>query len=914
MNYRLFITQFIFTISFSISFSQKSNNFSDILSSNYSLIIKEHKIDSFFCKNIPLVSTLETSNYYHEYGLWYFRSWLKNKDKTSLLKKAISYTNESKILKKSIDTIDPKSLKKTLYNLGYFNFSNNGFFEAIQNYSEVIKTKNPEEQFIYTYNALGETYAKIADFHKALDYLDKAIELSKKSDSNRKKLANAYLYRANVYSLMGYKEYSKEIQRDLFNVDSILNLATFNISEQKNQIHQIEGNRLLQTGKYKESTKYFFKVLERLQPNDSSSLSKVYNSIGLSLLNLKKHKKAQSCLQKSISYDSKFTAPYENLGDLYMKQTEFKKALYQYQKAIHYTISNGQEFTYYDLISKEELELATNKYYLLHHLIQKANGWISYYHHDANKEHLLQALKTFKIADQLVDIIRFESTEYKSKLYWREQSANLYIKAVEVCYLLNKPEDAYYFMEKNKALLLLEDITNEQAKENANIPTSIAKREFELKQAIYLSENNLNTPKNLSQDSIQILKNTIYTHKRTYEKFVDSLDQVFPSYASNKKKIQVLPYATFHKKYVSDDEVVLHYILNDQEGYGILHTVHTPVFFKIKNIDTLQKEIVALREQSAKWFSDQDQLDAHHKTAYQIFRKLIPQQVYDKVKEKNLTIIPDYTLQQISFETLTTSDQKQRFFIEDTEIRYAYSMSYLDQNNQKIRKPTYDFMGLAPVSFTYDTLSTLSLSKEEVRSISELVSGDTLLEEHATKSNFLDTIGSYRIMHLSTHADTGGSNPWIACKDASISLNEIYATQNQSDMVVLSACKTSLGTLEKGEGIMSLARGFFHSGAKSVLSSLWSTNDKSNQEILFDFYKGLQQGFTKSTALRKAKLKYIQTHHGSELSPFYWGSLILIGDASNISLYSNNTTWNWLWIAVLPLFFIFLYMRKRSKT
>ena len=28
--------------------------------------------------------------------------------------------------------------------------------------------------------------------------------------------------------------------------------------------------------------------------------------------------------------------------------------------------------------------------------------------------------------------------------------------AVKVCHLLNQPEDAFYFMEKNKALLLLE--------------------------------------------------------------------------------------------------------------------------------------------------------------------------------------------------------------------------------------------------------------------------------------------------------------------------------------------------------------------------------------------------------------------------------------------------------------------------
>ena len=172
-----------------------------------------------------------------------------------------------------------------------------------------------------------------------------------------------------------------------------------------------------------------------------------------------------------------------------------------------------------------------------------------------------------------------------------------------------------------------------------------------------------------------------------------------------------------------------------------------------------------------------------------------------------------------------------------------------------------------------------------------------------------------QIIHLSTHADIGdGADPWIACKDSKISLHEIYATQNQSDMVVLSACKTSLGALKKGEGVMSLARGFFHSGTKSVVSSLWSANDKSNQKILIDFYKGLQQGLSKSTALRNAKLTYLQTHHGSELSPFYWGSLILIGNSSNITISRElHHTYKWIGLFIILIISVSIFYVRLKK-
>lgn len=65
------------------------------------------------------------------------------------------------------------------------------------------------------------------------------------------------------------------------------------------------------------------------------------------------------------------------------------------------------------------------------------------------------------------------------------------MKAVQACHLLDRPEKAFHFMERNKALLLLEGVTKEQAKEIVQLPDSIAQREFDLKRSIFLSENEL---------------------------------------------------------------------------------------------------------------------------------------------------------------------------------------------------------------------------------------------------------------------------------------------------------------------------------------------------------------------------------------------------------------------------------------
>jgi CHAT domain-containing protein len=105
---------------------------------------------------------------------------------------------------------------------------------------------------------------------------------------------------------------------------------------------------------------------------------------------------------------------------------------------------------------------------------------------------------------------------------------------------------------------------------------------------------------------------------------------------------------------------------------------------------------------------------------------------------------------------------------------------------------------------------------------------------------------------------------------------------------VLSACNTSLGKIAKGEGVMSLARGFFYAGTNTVISSLWNANDKSSAQIMESFYSNLDKGQTKSKALHNAKIKYINSTSLSDASPHYWATFVLIGDSETRLFPSNN--------------------------
>jgi len=283
------------------------------------------------------------------------------------------------------------------------------------------------------------------------------------------------------------------------------------------------------------------------------------------------------------------------------------------------------------------------------------------------------------------------------------------------------------------------------------------------------------------------------------------------------------------------------------------------------------------------------------------------------ISDKKLTLITDHILGNVPFEALIIDPTNGTYLIEKCEITYEYSLSFEEENQKIKRDAKKDFLGIAPINF--DDFTTLNSTKEELQAAKNFYSGHTLINEEATKSDFLKLAKNYKILHLATHANASDSiMPWIAFKNDRLLLPELNAFENQAELVVLSACNTSLGKLLQGEGINSLARGFFKSGANTVIPSLWSTNDKATATITSDFYKNLSEGHTKSAALRTAKLNYLNNNTDAEASPHYWASLVLIGDNGTLLPQSNNLLFLWIGlglIVALVLFYIFLKRKKQ---
>jgi len=94
--------------------------------------------------------------------------------------------------------------------------------------------------------------------------------------------------------------------------------------------------------------------------------------------------------------------------------------------------------------------------------------------------------------------------------------------------------------------------------------------------------------------------------------------------------------------------------------------------------------------------------------------------------------------------------------------------------------------------------------------------------------------------------------------------------------VVLSACDTSLGAYRVGEGVLSLARGFFAGGASAVIGTLSRVRDDDQRALFHAFYSELRKGVSVGEAMSTAKRTLIR----DGAPPAAWANVIVLGDSA----------------------------------
>ncbi|MGH9371887.1 MAG: CHAT domain-containing protein, partial [Vicinamibacterales bacterium] len=150
-------------------------------------------------------------------------------------------------------------------------------------------------------------------------------------------------------------------------------------------------------------------------------------------------------------------------------------------------------------------------------------------------------------------------------------------------------------------------------------------------------------------------------------------------------------------------------------------------------------------------------------------------------------------------------------------------------------------------------------------------------------------LGQYRLVHFATHGLLNSRHPELSglvlslvdehgrSQDGFLRAHDIYNLRLGADLVVLSACRTALGTEIRGEGLLGLVRGFMYAGAPRVVASLWDVRDDATAELMKRFYfKMIREGLSPATALRAAQVSMWKDDRWS--APYYWAGFVLQGE------------------------------------
>jgi CHAT domain-containing protein len=163
-----------------------------------------------------------------------------------------------------------------------------------------------------------------------------------------------------------------------------------------------------------------------------------------------------------------------------------------------------------------------------------------------------------------------------------------------------------------------------------------------------------------------------------------------------------------------------------------------------------------------------------------------------------------------------------------------------------------------------------------------LMGGKLCAGPDAGIENFRTLAGNRSILHLAMHGVADDQQPWRSNLwfggDEALYAFEIQHMKLNSDLAVLSACRTGTGKLQRGEGIMSLAGAFLYAGCRSVVMSLWESDDRYAGVFLEGFYEGLKNGKDKDLALRDARISFLSEAAPSAAHPRNWAGFLLIGD------------------------------------
>jgi len=872
------------------------------------------------------------------------------------------YFNQSVLLKeKFLNNNDPQLAS------GYLNYGR--FLNIMGEFNESLNYLSKAEDiyisnFGLEYFALapiyfnkGSIFILFGDYNKALTYHEQALELYRKNSVTTNSIINdLYLNFGVIYEKLGNLQKAIEFYNDCL---------TNNFSPE-NSIKALRNSARCYFSmnnylKAEQNYKKAISISEKLYGKDSYHTAGSYSAYGQFCTNQKKYKEAVNLFNDALRIyqeifgfkNTEVSLVLINLADLYYEMDKIDQALEVYQKAIVSTIKEFDDYNLYSNPSIDDIDLDFNNFIALY---KKSDALYLYYRKYSHKIADLQA--SFEV--NKLTIILFEKilSSYKdenTKLLINDYvydiynsivliASDLYEKTNDIDYLY----EAFEFSEKGKAAILLSSLRQTEAIEIGKIPENIRAKEKSLNKEISLYKINLYDESQKSMpdsNKIHSLKKIIFEESLKYDSLIDHIENNYPDYYQLKYSVDVIEVKDIQQR-LDADEIFIEYKIVDSALFTFLISPDTVIYKKQIIQDNISEKVIELMS-LINVCPDHDFTKATFKdfikSSY-YFYKILLENIGVGMDYKSLLIVPDGILGYLTFEALLMDDsvpdklnfRNLNYVIKQYSISYIYSATIMFKHNVKMQNngkllamaPTY--LNLAELNSEHQVsrdkfsiLKPLDYSIDEVNNISSEVHGKVLIGEEATENFIKSDANKFKILHFAMHTLINDEDPLKSklvfalnndsAEDGFLNNYEIYNLNLNAQLVVLSACKTGIGKFSKGEGIMSLARGFMYAGVPSIVMTLWEIEDISSANIMAKFYHNLNKGLNIDDALRNSKLAYITEADQIHSHPYFWAAYVQIGDNSTITTYSYRKYLIYPVACVLILVTVYIGVRKYWK-
>jgi CHAT domain-containing protein len=855
------------------------------------------------------------------------------------IEKAIHYNN------RSLQLIEKKEDKNYADSLAIVNVYHNQGLNYIQ-HSNLQRAEFCFSKCITLYESLGiltyeiiDIYSSYSDalyqlkqYNKSLEVLEKIKKIKKEDFSEKRYIKHLDdIYHSFIRNYFALSEFDNAA----FYVDELIKLYKDEAEIPTSVL--LKKGRLLFYKKEYQAAETLLQTITSKYEEERNSLTKgdilkkynimprVYNVLGQTLYALGENEEALICFQKSLAAN---LSDFKDINDI--NQPTSIQNPFRSEHVL--TALHEKAITLEAINTEKSKQQALNTYQLAIKWMETTRQSMAF---DASKENLNIFSDTYKNGISL--------------------AAELYQSTNKEEYL----EMAFEWSEKQKAVILLDNLMDEQGKVEMNVPEDILEREANLKRNItFFQQKKLELEEEKNSKNYQLNEQRFTNANLQMAKLKDTLQTYYQAYFNLEYQSSIATISTIQKDLLQAKQAFVQYVNTDSLFYVFViekeqrHLISLPKGEKESQL--LQDLQANLQQPQKENLSDQEVFKEFTSLAHEGYEKILaPVTKLLSSNVSELIIVPDAGLNYLPFEILLDESVAAKqvnyitlpYLLKKYQFHYGYSGTLLLENQKQYdRLETNDkVLAFAPpyknedkseniiaqrggLSSLRGNNDELKGTKKEIEAIAKNFDGTFNFSESATKANFMKQVSDYGILHLAMHGQPSLEHPNNAHfvfsnlenktnKDNLLHHYEITALKTKAQLAVLSACETGVGKELAGEGIMSLGRGFMYAGIPSVVMSLWKMSDETTSKLIPLFYENLAKGMRKDKALHQAKLAYLDNSKYEEAHPFYWAGFVSMGDAQPLKKENSffsiaNIGWSILGLLLVFLGFRFISNRR----